>query len=295
MLTQEKIKTWCSLAIAIFKNYMPEVDEVPQIHIVTDKILAKRRAEIAERIKAPQRDIEIMTYEPVMEMIHGECGDAILIRQHSVNDLLKDSEEAFHDFLVMFWHEMGHFYAIKQEKTDLHRFMDADLDENDIDGVTKQEGYWFWSEFVAQCIAFHVDFLHCSIDNKENYHPEKIEWNFMTEMYVSNRLIAFLDSAVDGMLYSVDTGALAMYFATLFKDDITQRYLKAPEQGILLSTDNWLELTMISHMMPEIQEKLVEMYELIKKQMEKERFWETDEQFLYDAGELILDIGAEND
>lgn len=255
MITQAQIKILCEHAISLFKKYMPDVGETPKIHIVTDKILAKRHSEVVEHINAPQKELNPEAYNSLMETIHGESGDAIIIRQFAVRELIEMRNDEIHDFLILFWYELGRLYAIDQMKTDFYSFMEADLDENDLDGITKQEGYRFWSEFAAHCIAFHVDYLHCSIDNKKDYHPEKMEWSLITEYWMSEKLLSLLNNAVDGMLFSVDTDALAIYFATILKDDITVRYLLAPEQGATFSTNNWLDLTMISRMKPAIQEK----------------------------------------
>lgn len=290
MIKQDEIKLWCNLATAVFINYMPEVDKTPEIHIVTDKILKKRRSEIAERLKAPQRDIDFTSYEAVMELVHGENGDAIIIRQLALNELLKHNDNAFHGFCIMFWHEMGHFYAITKEKTDLHRFMNADFDDDESN--IKQEGYWFWSEYIAQCIAHHVEFLHCSIDNKDNYHPENIQWTPEIQMFISDKLTGYLDLAFDDFAFYFDSSAIAMYFALIFKDDLTVRYLKAMEEGKPFSEEDLLELLMIDETDLEYHDTLLEIYAILSKQMQKERFWEIDEQWLFDIGNPIIELSS---
>lgn len=107
----------------------------------------------------------------IMEYIHGNKGYAILIRQN----LLPDKN--FEHFCSMLWHELGHFYAIISEITDLHRYNDPGLADDrrniefdaagkPVSGLSeerlKQEGYWFWQEFIAEAISKYVSYKHRS-------------------------------------------------------------------------------------------------------------------------------------
>ncbi len=122
MITQKQIMDWTDKAIAIFKQFIPEVEFVPEIHIATDKTILKKRTELVEHLKCHQKNTP-EEYDSIMEMIRGESGDAILISQTKLQDL-NNNRYAFHQFCLFFWHEMGHFYAIKNEKTNMHRFFD---------------------------------------------------------------------------------------------------------------------------------------------------------------------------
>lgn len=297
MLTQSEIKKWCGAALYIFKNFMPDVYDIPEVHIVTDKLIIKKRSEIAKRLKAPERAISLRDYDVLMEMVHGECGDAIIIKQTSVNNLLKTipEYEKLRSFCLFFWHELGHFYAIKKEKDDLHRFNDAVFSEDDFESNLKQEGYWFWSEFIAQCIAYHVDFMNCSVNNKEKYHPENIEWDDNVHEFISSKLLGYLELAFEEDLFSINSSALAMYYAIIFKDDLTQRYLKASEDGKPLDDEDIIELTVITKVDPAYHDALLKLYRILEKQMSKENFWETNEYFLYDVGDLITELSDNYD
>ena len=81
MTTQKQIKEWIPTAVEIFQRFMP-CPEIPEIHIVREKTLFKKRAEIVERLQAKQKNASPETYDIVMEMIHGDLGNAILIRQN---------------------------------------------------------------------------------------------------------------------------------------------------------------------------------------------------------------------
>ena len=126
------------------------------------------------------------TEEPpdsIMEYIHGEKGNAILIRRELVANLpVHDDFELHVYFERFFWHELGHFYAINAEVDDLHRYNepglidDSPLYDAAVDGCgysserKKQEGYWFWQEFIAEVIANHVSYTIRS--SGESYRPE---------------------------------------------------------------------------------------------------------------------------
>ena len=123
---------------------------------------------------------EIPADDSIMEYIHGEKGGAILIRQ---NLLPNDSEQNFCWFL---WHELGHWYAINSEKDDLHRFNDPDLLDTitfadrlrGIDNTSlqlKQEGYWFWQEFIAEAISKYVSGKYDA--ERYTHKPNHIDWN----------------------------------------------------------------------------------------------------------------------
>ena len=63
-----------------------------------------------------------------MEYIHGENGNAILIRRELVADLPVHSDSQLHFYFEHFyWHELGHCYAINAETNNLHRYNEPDL------------------------------------------------------------------------------------------------------------------------------------------------------------------------
>lgn len=99
MATQKQIKEWIPRAIQIFQAYIP-LTGLPEIHIVSDKTLFKTRAELVEKLQSHQSHISPLHYNSVMEEIHGELGDAIIIQQEYVLSLAKDNraEELFQHY-----------------------------------------------------------------------------------------------------------------------------------------------------------------------------------------------------
>ena len=88
-----------------------------------------------------------------------------MIRQNLLPD---NDKQSFYWFL---WHELGHWYTRNTEPDDLRRYSNPNL----LDAVTlsdrlrgvnttitqlKQDGYWFWQEFIAEAISQYVYRLH---------------------------------------------------------------------------------------------------------------------------------------
>ncbi len=88
---------------------MPPINKpYPHVYIATKETFPSMRAELI----AQTGSVHIQTYESeaaIMEYIHGDKGNAILIRQNLIPDKNEDH------FCGMFWHELGHFYAINSE------------------------------------------------------------------------------------------------------------------------------------------------------------------------------------
>ena len=56
----------------------------------------------------------------------------------------------------LFEDEMGKRIVLAEDANNLYRFNDQALSEE----KAKQEGYWFWSEFIAESISLHVEEQH---------------------------------------------------------------------------------------------------------------------------------------
>lgn len=232
-----------------------------------------------------------------MEMLHGELGDAIIIRQKCVPSS-KEIPLAECQSQHFFWHELGHFYAIHHEchSSNLNRFSDQKLSEE----RAKQEGYWFCSEFIAESIALYVDEQHRRIDNSRLYQPEKITWGPYNWEPIDEQLSDFLRMAFMWYDTTIDDAALAMYFATLLMDDATKRYVYAAENGELLVYDSNMKIqpmelgsidpTCIFEQEDAYQEPLLAMKAMLDLQMKKECFWEIDEDWLETLGQHIVDM-----
>ena len=88
MLSQKQMRAWIPGAIARFKAEMPAIAvpaipavpavPLPEIYIASDKKAYEIRTTLVEQLQSPQK---YSKYESVMETIHGELGDAIIIYQ----------------------------------------------------------------------------------------------------------------------------------------------------------------------------------------------------------------------
>ena len=301
MATKKQIQAWIPLAKVIFCSHMGvPISTLPEIHIVGKRELLPVRSALVEKTGCHQRNTDVKHYDSIMEALHGDLGDAILIQQ-SLIPSPKQTPMAEFLFRHFLWHEFGHFYAIRHEcpSDNLHRFNDQALSEE----KAKQHGYWFWSEFIAESISLYVEERYHSIDRRAYYHPELIAWEPEAWGGLSDKLLNLLEMAFTAYPTTIDEKALAMYFATLLMDDATKRYVRAAEEGLLRVHDpkrgsrrtkpGGIEPTCISDQPEACQNILWEMKEILEKQMAKEHFWEIDENWLEMLGQKIVDMESE--
>lgn len=292
IMNRDILNLWIDRAVEIFRRFMPECDAAyPEIYILDEDNYVSGREKLLEELQSDQLG-KGLPPESDMELIHGSNGDAIIIREALLRDFPKLSEFGFQHML---WHELGHYYAINNEcaESDLHRLNDQDCDED----PTMQEGYWMWAEFIAESISCYVDYMHCTVDNAEFYHPEQIRWEPELWAQLYERLQTMLEDNFYTPGMSMDTYNLAHYFATLLMDDATKRFIQAADSGELKVYDDdggkriaepgEFDATAIWEFEEEYHETLWEMKDFLEKQMGKERFWEINENFLERLGTMI--------
>lgn len=300
-LTKLEIQCLAPATYDIFKRIMPPINTpLPQLYIANGRNFRKIREQALSDIACPYK--EMPADDSIMEYIHGEKGGAILIRQNLLPD---NSEQNFCWFL---WHELGHWYAINSERDDLHRYNDPDLLDNisladRIKGVDttvlrlKQEGYWFWQEFIAEAISKYVSGKYDA--ERYTHKPDHIDWNPSIWGPIAQYLMDLLDAAFSPFNCTVDDYALAHYFANLLMRDVIILYVKAAKAGELkIYKDNKIqyadkpvEPTSISDIDPEaFQPTMWKLHELLDSQMQKERFWEIDENYLLELGKHIKEL-----
>ena len=307
--TKKDIQFWGLDAIEIFQSIMPPISApYPPVYLATSKTFPEMRKSLLLQTGCKH------TEEPeasIMEYIHGDHGSAILIRQNLIPD--KNDEH----FCWMLWHELGHFYAINSEISNLHRYSDPGLaddshniafgaDGSPMSGLSderrKQEGYWFWQEYIAEAISKHVSYKYRS--GRPGYHPELLDWHPQYWGCIVDKLMMLLDDTFFHYPQTIDEYCLAHYFANLLMDDFIVLYVKAAADGKLKVYDNSsqppkivgtapgeIEPTCISDIEEEeFQKPLWRMKELLEKQMAKEQFWIIDEDYLLEIGSCIADM-----
>lgn len=306
-IPEKTVMFWAEEATELFEQIMPPISTpFPPVYTSTASSYSRTRRKIIKNIGCPH------TEEPpdsIMEYIHGENGNAILIRRELIADLpVQDDRELYIHFQHFFWHELGHFYAINAETDNLHRYNAPGLTDDSpvydaaIDGCgysserRKQEGYWFWQEFIAEVISNHVSYTIRS--SGDSYHPELLDWTIDVWGGIVNKL----EDLLEGTLYlyssTIDEYALAHYFARLLTDDLTVLYVKAANEGKLkvdsgAYPDEKIEPTCISDVSECYQPHLWKMHEILVEQLSKKQFWLIDEDTLEKIGSCIGDMMVE--
>lgn len=300
--TQNIITHWASSATDIFQSIMPPIDKpYPCVYIATEKTFPSLRVELMAQTGCKHTE---ESEAAIMENIHGDKGYAILIRQN----LLPDQNEDH--FCGMFWHELGHFYAINSKSTVFYHYSDPGvIDDSRIveftqsgpvlgmsDERLKQEGYWFWQEFIAEAISKYVSYINRSA--RDNYHPELIDWKPMFWSGIVDKLQYLLDSTLNQYQFTIDEYGLAHYFANLLMDDFIKLYVQAADEEKLKVYDEQIgavvypldpiEPTCISDIKSlELQKPFWDMKRILEEHLSKEQFWLIDEKLLLDIGSCI--------
>lgn len=303
------LQSWIPGIIACFQHFMPAIDKpYPKIFFSTASTFRKTRKQLLE-----MADSQITEFpeDSLMEYIHGSKGGVILIRRELLGEFAHSGEKMLYYYFSHFlWHELGHFYAINSETTDLHCYNSPGLADDSqyldpLSGVCtlsserkKQEGYWMWEEFIAECIANYVSYKHRS--SSLDYHPERMVWEPQNWGAIPDRLEMSLDEAFNRYQAIVDGYSLGHYFAYLLTDDLCKMYVEAAEAGKLKVYDQKtgvsilpaepIEPTCISDQMEGYQPDLWRLHGILSKQLAKERFWMIDEETLEEIGDCIANL-----
>lgn len=239
-ITEKTVMFWAEEAIELFKQIMPPIiTPFPPVYTSAASSYSRTRRKIVKNISCPYTEEPL---DSIMEYIHGETGNAILIRRELIADLpVQDDYERHIHFECFFWHELGHFYAINSERDNLHRYNapglvdDSPVYDAAIDGCglsserRKQEGYWFLQEFIAEVIANYVSYTIRS--SGDSYHPELLDWTVDVWGGIPKQLCNLLDETFFYYPSTLDEYALAHYFAKLLTDDFTMLHVKAANEG----------------------------------------------------------------
>lgn len=298
MATVKQIKEWIPQAIDIFTTYFP-LDFIPEIHIANEKDLITKRNKILSDLESETARVDRYEYDSALETIMGKNGWAILINQKAIPTPSKNpnAAETFYHFL---WHELGHFLAIKSETTDLHRFNNPGL--ADPADRAKQEGYWFWSEFIAESIANHVSVCWRKSRKNAVYRPDLITWEPRVWNPIADKLVGYLDDVFQYYGVTIDEYMLGIYFAYLLKDDFCQLYVKAAENCELM-VDNWpfapkkmeagdVDATAIVSQDEIYGGTLHEMKAMLEEQLAQDKFYLVDEDWIQKIGEKVVELNT---
>ena len=263
MIAQNIIKQWIDEARDIFCHYMPNAQNLMnnvKIVLVSEKHWRKVRSQIVIDIHSDQIDVD----DTVMfETIHGKLGTVILLRQKFVRE--------YYEFYKMLWHEMGHAYGIEYEcpGANFIRFNAPGL----ADERAQQEGYWLWQEFIAECIANHVD--NC-------YSKGNVEHNIIvpSQRQIKEYLIQLITNSFMYFKYTMDEKSLGIYYATVLMDKDVINQSKEYSQSLHLTIMQGVDLN--------FHKALNSIWEIFNKQVSTVQFWEVSSKTLDAIGEQIL-------
>lgn len=267
MIAQNIIKQWVDEARDIFCHYMPNAQNLMntvKIVIVSEKRWRKARSQIVTDILSVQIDVD----DTVMfETIHGKLGTVILLRRKFVRE--------YYEFCKMLWHEMGHAYSIEYEcpSANFLRFNAPGL----ADERAQQEGYWLWQEFIAECIANHVD--NC-------YSKENIALNIIvhSQGQIEEHLRNLMIIAFQYFQYTMDEKTLGIYYATILMD----------KEIINVSTENLyiLHSSILHSVDKKFHKELNTIMDILKEQVTHEQFWRISSDTLESIGEQLLSMNT---
>lgn len=220
MISQRQLREWSQGAVSRFQSLMPAVEApYPEIHIVSDRTMYSVRETELKRTQSPATG----RYEiPAMELLHGPCGDSILIYQKCYTGGRWDphDSDAKNRFQHFLWHEHGHFFALSKENPDDNfiRFMDQKPHPEEYEALL---GYSFWTEFIAEVIACRVT-------------PDPvIDWERFYWYTPKNELNRFLSGAFNTSDYGISWYDLAFYFARILADKTTTGFIDAAKKGLV--------------------------------------------------------------
>lgn len=281
MLNKKLMKEWISETVTLFKSVMPEIDApYPEIHILSVKNINDTRSSIVEQLRSPQKKAIPPSF---METVHGSNGDAIIIYHDFVMEnksVRTDDKGVFQHSLL---HELGRFFSIYMEcqEDDLYRYLDQRVH---IEDFSSQLGYWFWNEFISEVIACNCE-------------PEG---NVSDCNAVKKEFGVLLKDAFSKYEDFIDQYALAKYYAKLLADKGILSLLEAVKNGsVLIAQNDDLKVLLLIYREkgsdPEFRSDIAEFYyplmkkiqEMLRAQLMKEHYWETDIDFITEIGHKI--------
>lgn len=281
MITQKKIKEWIPEAVAAFRAVMPPIEkEYPAIYIASEATLYKVRNEPVRLTGSTSYETNA-PYSAIMEYIHGDKGDAILIYQkHCLNDLK--------DFQHTLWHELGHFFAVSSETSNLFRY----ISQRETDNEIARNGYYFWKEFIAEAISNYVGAKY-----SEPWSEKQLEDSYWEPLY--SKLKYLIQGAFGTKKYHsiVDEEMLGVYFATMITDHDTQNFVSAGLDNKLLKFDakkyrfvpvgEDFDPTALSGVSGVYGDDLLDLMDMLYDQAERDNFWIIDEPTLELIGDAL--------
>ena len=283
MINQRQMRIWIPEAVESFKAIMPPIDvPYPEFIIASAKTAENLRSSTVSRLRSPQKHAGS---DAIAETIHGDLGDAIIIYQNNFKERLYTPKREKQFFLHICWHELGHFYSIYTESpgNELYRYLNQESRE-EIESQM-QTGYWFWTEFIAEAIACHID-------------PDvDIDWDQVDWHDIRNSIRNPIREAFTKHSDLIDEYSLGHYFAGILTNKAMTAFLEAAEDGrarAVCGTKTLREAGIDPDCRSEVSENnyphLDTLEELLREQLLKEEYWRIEPAFLLELSKPILQM-----
>lgn len=258
MPTKSEIESRVSRIVQIFKSAMPGISApYPSITVATQRMYRDTRALLVSQTGSAA--VAAPTDAWVVELISGEKGSAILVKKEQVKSL----DHLYH----VLWSILGRFYLIAAQH--------GTPSDGKITPSGNESAKQFWSVFASEAIANRVERYLRSASGNE---PAKVEWTDQEIKLIEDEVKIQLMRSYGKQ--EIETAELGMLLATLITDDLLRE---------MISTRHKELVTLPGEMQPVYKA----IKTLLEQQMEKERFWETDEITLNQISSLLADLNRE--
>ena len=271
MPTKSEIESRVSRIIQIFKSAMPDIPaSYPSITVATQRTYRDTRALLVSQTGSAA--VAAPTDEWVVELISGEKGSAILVQKEQVKSL----DHLYH----VLWSILGRFYIIAAQN-DTPSDAKNTLPENE---SAKQ----FWSVFASEAIANRVErYLRRTSRNE----PAKVEWTDQEIKLIEDEVKIQLMRSYGKQ--EIEAAELGMLLATLITDDLLFEMISTRQKEMVTLPGEMQPDKELVTLPGEMQPVYKALKALLEQQMEKDRFWETDEITINQISSLLAELNRE--
>lgn len=262
----EEMRVCAAETLALFFDTMPDIPFSPDDIMIEfapkQQMAARARALCAEYV--PDKTINDSQARQLNVEI---AANALIGREKSVVLARIDRRRSRQDWRMVIYHELAHIYCAKMEMTESEHFIevygsgstpenpDMTSGEKAYDG-TLVGGYDVWSEFIAQYYALkHTGTHEYAVADRDAY---------------INHLLADVNIS-SGNSAKGALGMACAYLLTCFDAEETVAMLKEPNDE-----------------MPHAQRAFLNCLLLIHRQMQKEKPWRINEEFIAALGSAYI-------
>ena len=277
MPTKSELEGRASRIVQVFQKAMPPLPiPYPAIIICTQRTYRDQRGFLVYKtgstaIAAPAEDSAI-------EVITGAKGSALLIRKEQVASL--DS------FYHLLWVALGRFYIGATSPSAVYAMQSVDKNAASEDDAVV--GTAFWSFFAPEAIANRVErFLRVTAgDTKKEIVWREEEWRLVYDEMKLGLLRIYGQR-------NIQIPELAFHLAASLTDDLVGDLIEKGKSGKLPGKEGQpLDLMGVEMMPVEMRELMEQFITLLIEQMNRERYWETDEVTLSRIGVLLTKMNS---